>query len=285
MISAFGNLLSRCLDPLAPLVRGGPSTSADESAPRRAAPIPRSAPRKPLPTGAPPPRAPLTAPVPIRELPVLRFADDREPRVVEDVYEGEEAHAAPSPGSGSGRNGSCWWESSWRELRSPPSAGRPGFRERPSSGRRSSPGSTGGRGPARRPRSSNWRSAKPPGGSRTSHRRRSASFSPPARAASSIRPRYSSSPPRRRTAGCARSPRRKRRSCGSCRRAPGEPATAGASAPRGVRPGPLPPGRVPVREPPRARAGRARRSRDVSPSRERLQALLGKAVAAGLASR
>ncbi len=89
-ISAFGNLLSRCLDPLAPLVRGGPSTTAGETAPGRAAPTARSGARKALPTAAPPPRAPVAAPVPIRELPVLRFADVPEPRVVEDVYQGEE---------------------------------------------------------------------------------------------------------------------------------------------------------------------------------------------------
>jgi hypothetical protein len=54
VISTFGNVLSRCLDPLTPLVRGWPSRSAEEPAPPRPAPVPRSAARKPSPAVAPP---------------------------------------------------------------------------------------------------------------------------------------------------------------------------------------------------------------------------------------
>jgi hypothetical protein len=52
VISTFGNVLSRCLDPLTPLVRGWPSRSAEEPTPPRPAPVPRSAARKPSPAVA-----------------------------------------------------------------------------------------------------------------------------------------------------------------------------------------------------------------------------------------
>jgi hypothetical protein len=61
VISTFGNLLSRCLDPLAPLVRGWLSTSADEPAPRLAARAFQSLPRKPPPAAAPPPQVRVLA--------------------------------------------------------------------------------------------------------------------------------------------------------------------------------------------------------------------------------
>jgi hypothetical protein len=118
LLSTLGALLSRCLDLLTPLVRGGPAT------PRKPAPAvaverealsdrffgwaarltgwvgrltargrpeppapPAAAPRRPQ-EPAPPP--PLAAPVPVSKLPVLRFADTPEEREVEDVYDGEE---------------------------------------------------------------------------------------------------------------------------------------------------------------------------------------------------
>jgi len=117
VISTFGTLLSRCLDPLTPLVRGWPSTSADAPAPRRAAAVDERAPRgwvagltgwvgrlagrgrpeafvppnEPAPKSpqAAAPLAPLAAPVPTSDLPVLRFADAHEPPEAEDIYEGE----------------------------------------------------------------------------------------------------------------------------------------------------------------------------------------------------
>jgi hypothetical protein len=54
-------------------------------------PEPRVAPSAPVPKRpeSPAAREPLAAPVPISELPVLRFADDHERQEVEDVYEGE----------------------------------------------------------------------------------------------------------------------------------------------------------------------------------------------------
>jgi len=61
VISTFGNLLSRCLDPLTPLVRGWPSTSTDEPAPRPAASVSHSLPRKPPPAVAPPPQVRVLA--------------------------------------------------------------------------------------------------------------------------------------------------------------------------------------------------------------------------------
>jgi hypothetical protein len=84
VISTFGTLLSRCLDPLTPLVRGMPSTSADEPAPGRAGPVPQSARWKPPPAVAAPPQVrvlaedpgspsgPHTGPRPgVDELPVI----------------------------------------------------------------------------------------------------------------------------------------------------------------------------------------------------------------------
>jgi hypothetical protein len=61
VISTFGTLLSRCLDPLTPLVRSLPSTSVDEPAPGRAANVSPSAPRKPLPAVAAPPQVRVLA--------------------------------------------------------------------------------------------------------------------------------------------------------------------------------------------------------------------------------
>jgi hypothetical protein len=61
VISAFGTLLSRCLDPLTPLVRSWPSTPADEPTARRAANVSPSAPRKPLPAVAAPPQVRVLA--------------------------------------------------------------------------------------------------------------------------------------------------------------------------------------------------------------------------------
>jgi len=104
VISTFGTLLSRCLDPLAPLVRGWTSTSADEPAPRPAAggltawfgrlvgrglPEPITPPSEPTPKGPPAPalRPPLAAPPPISELPTLRFAEGHDAREEGDVYE------------------------------------------------------------------------------------------------------------------------------------------------------------------------------------------------------
>jgi hypothetical protein len=136
VISTFGSLLSRCLDPLTPLVRGLPSTSAQTPAPRRIAavsqwanpttppavaappglssrvsawvagltgwvgrlegrvrPEPFVRPNEPAPKRppAPAPHAPLAAPLPPSDLPVLRFADDHEPEEAEDVYAVERA--------------------------------------------------------------------------------------------------------------------------------------------------------------------------------------------------
>jgi hypothetical protein len=119
VLSTVGALLSRCLDPLTPLVRGRPS------APRRPAPAASlereglgarvsgwvaglggwigrlTARRRPEPAVSPAPApgrhpevappAPLAPPVPVRELPVLRFAETRETQEPEDVYDGEEA--------------------------------------------------------------------------------------------------------------------------------------------------------------------------------------------------
>jgi hypothetical protein len=55
VISTFGSLLSRCLDPLTPLVRGWPPTSAETSAPRRIATVSQRAhPTTPPVVAAPP---------------------------------------------------------------------------------------------------------------------------------------------------------------------------------------------------------------------------------------
>src|SRR5512136_2082504 len=89
VISAFGTFLSRCLDPLTPLVRSGPSTIPHESATERQRPSARPPGRGAGP--APAPRAPHAPPAPVSELPVLRFAEARETREAEDMYEGEEA--------------------------------------------------------------------------------------------------------------------------------------------------------------------------------------------------
>lgn len=89
MISAFGTLLSRCLDPLTPLVKGSPPASADGRRLEPLVPPKQAAPKGPQ---APAPRPPLAAPVPISELPALRFADTHEPREAEEVYGGEEGH-------------------------------------------------------------------------------------------------------------------------------------------------------------------------------------------------
>ena len=128
VISTFGTLLSRCLDPLTRLARGRPSTFAEKPAPRHAAriegrpgrglservlgwfaglrgwagrlsdrvrPEPHPPPTEPATRKpqAPTPRAPLEAPPPISELPVLRFADAHEAQEAEDIYEGEGAES------------------------------------------------------------------------------------------------------------------------------------------------------------------------------------------------
>ena len=81
VITALGTLLSRCLDPLTPLVRGVAVDVPGASRPSERA--------RAEGTTAPAPRPPLAAPVPISELPVLRFVDTHEPREAEEVYEGE----------------------------------------------------------------------------------------------------------------------------------------------------------------------------------------------------
>lgn len=87
VLSTLGSFLSRCLDPLTPLVRGGPARSTEEPpAPRAARVSPSATPRPP----APATRAPLEAPAPVSELPVLRFAEPREAGEGGDVYEEEE---------------------------------------------------------------------------------------------------------------------------------------------------------------------------------------------------
>ena len=91
VISTFGAFLSRCLNPLTPLVRDGWTGRSPQTG--RAAPL--APPSEPVPTKAPTPapRAPVAAPPPISELPVLRLADAHEVPEVEDVYEGEEAES------------------------------------------------------------------------------------------------------------------------------------------------------------------------------------------------
>jgi hypothetical protein len=136
VINAFATLLSRCLDPLTPLVRGWPPPVTPASAgvptrsevgvlPRgdderlqtkkrpplfgallgwiggltesvrrlvdRSRPTPRVAPDAPSPISSrtAPPRTRLAPPVPISEMPVLRFADNPEAPELGDVYEGE----------------------------------------------------------------------------------------------------------------------------------------------------------------------------------------------------
>jgi hypothetical protein len=91
VISTFGNLLSRCLDPLTPLVRDWWTGRSPQTG--RAEPL--APPSEPVPTKAPTPaaRAPVAAPPPISELPVLRLADAHEVPEVEDEYEGEETES------------------------------------------------------------------------------------------------------------------------------------------------------------------------------------------------
>ncbi len=55
VISTLGTLLSRCLDPLTPLVRRSTPRSADEPVPARARPVPPRAGRKPASAVSPPP--------------------------------------------------------------------------------------------------------------------------------------------------------------------------------------------------------------------------------------
>jgi hypothetical protein len=128
VISTFGTLLSRGLDPLTRLARGWPSTFADRPAAKHTARVEGKADRGPsgrviggfaglrawvgrltdrvrpephLPPAepatrkpqAPTPRAPLEAPPPISALPVLRFADAHEAQEAEDLYEGEAAES------------------------------------------------------------------------------------------------------------------------------------------------------------------------------------------------
>jgi hypothetical protein len=80
VLSTFGALLSRCLEPLTPLVRRWSSTSADGRAPRRAASVPPGPPRRP-PSAAPSPQVRVLAEDPggrharprpgVAELPVI----------------------------------------------------------------------------------------------------------------------------------------------------------------------------------------------------------------------
>jgi hypothetical protein len=113
VISTFGTLLSRCLDPLTPLVRERPVVSRP-TAPRWGLPerltgwgagltawfgrlASRGRPEPPIPPGEPEARrppvpaapGPLPPPTPVSELPVLRFADAQEAPEEEDLYEGE----------------------------------------------------------------------------------------------------------------------------------------------------------------------------------------------------
>jgi hypothetical protein len=74
VFSNVGTFLGRCLDPLSRLVRGGSSTPAEGPAPRTGTSVSRGA-----------------APAPVNELPVLRFADTQEKSPEEDLYQGEEA--------------------------------------------------------------------------------------------------------------------------------------------------------------------------------------------------
>jgi hypothetical protein len=124
VISTVGALLSRCLDPLTPLLSNWPSTPAKDEGP--AVPRPTTARRgvsdtlagwgagltawrgrlagrgRPEPLlppdepearrpSAPAAREPLAPPVPVTELPVLRFAEAQDAREEEDLYAGEEA--------------------------------------------------------------------------------------------------------------------------------------------------------------------------------------------------
>jgi hypothetical protein len=120
VLSTLGSLLSRCLSPLTPLVRGRTTRPAEEApalrpasrsslferlegrvgtlAARvrrllerdRPAPSPPARERAPARPPAPAARVPLEAPAPVSELPVLRFAETREANEEEDVYEEEE---------------------------------------------------------------------------------------------------------------------------------------------------------------------------------------------------
>jgi len=85
LVAALGDLLSRCLDRLTPLTGGG--------GPPRGPAVPHAPSRGPARGSAPPapaPRRPAGAPVPARELPTLRFAKVEDTPREEDVYEGEE---------------------------------------------------------------------------------------------------------------------------------------------------------------------------------------------------
>ncbi len=61
VISTFGTLLSRCLDPLTPLVRGWPPTSADDRAPRRAVSVSPNPPKTASPAAVAPPQVHVLA--------------------------------------------------------------------------------------------------------------------------------------------------------------------------------------------------------------------------------
>jgi hypothetical protein len=110
VLSTFGNLLSRCLSPLTPLVRARTTRFAEESLaasvagltvwvgrlfgkgrPARVGPPSELAPKRPA---APAARVPVEAPTPVAELPVLRFAKTQEALEEGDVSEeGEEAES------------------------------------------------------------------------------------------------------------------------------------------------------------------------------------------------
>ena len=90
-LSTFGNFLSRCLDRLTPQVQGRPSKPPSEPATRRPPPPARAASSGRRAGPPPTARAPLAPPVPATELPALRFAESKETPEPEDVYECEEA--------------------------------------------------------------------------------------------------------------------------------------------------------------------------------------------------
>jgi hypothetical protein len=91
VLTAFAALLGRCLDPLTPLVRRWPSASA--GAPARPGASVRQSPGRRQPEVKKPPapaaERPLDAPRPVSELPVLRLAEVPEAFEAGDVYEGE----------------------------------------------------------------------------------------------------------------------------------------------------------------------------------------------------
>jgi hypothetical protein len=94
VLEVFGGFLSRCLDPLTPLVRRSPSTPSVGATKRPPVATPAPAPLRPQ---APLRREPHKAPVPVSELPVLRLADSHDPEEDADIYEGETAESLFHP--------------------------------------------------------------------------------------------------------------------------------------------------------------------------------------------